>query len=615
MPNTRCGCWCRASAVAYVDLRPNHFNSQITVGNTLAPELTWLCRRLRPFFAWHLASFLCLAAASTLALLNPLILMWVIDRVLPRHNLDLILLSSVLLFVSYEGKVILSSLSSYLTLLATQRSALSMRMEVLRHLDSLSFDFHESQPVGARIYPLQEPIEELSYFGSDLFPAISRTILLTAFTIIAMLALSTPLTLLILPSIPAFLVARYRLRNILEQRADNAQRCRVNLSAFLQEHISSIGQIQLLQQEKHQERRAFCMFANAARSQVKLTLAGVQFTICTSLPIAAAAACILGFGTWTVLRGKLTAGGLIALYTYAFQLFEPLTNTVEMYSRAQRMFSSIRQIQRTLSLSPSITDSHGFITHSQAVSEHIVFRNVKFGYQRHKNILTLPHLSIPSGELVGVVGRNGAGKSTFAKLVARLYETSAGSIMIGASEIRAIPLEVLRSRVAYVAGTPVLFDGTLMDNLRLGNHTATIGELREVADLVGLTAFINSLPKGWTQPLGPGGHLLSGGQRQAVALARALLRKPHIAILDEATSALDAPTELLVIQRIPKFLSGVTLLFISHRLTNIAFLDRVLVFDAGRVAEDGTHNSLHKSARFYTELLRASNNMNSGTRS
>src|ERR1700693_439428 len=256
MPNTRCGCWCRASAVAYFDLRPNHFNSQITVGNTLAPELTWLCRRLRPFFSRHLASFLCLAAASTLALLNPLILMWVIDRVLPRHNLDLILLSSVLLFVSYEGKVILSSLSSYLTLLATQRSALSMRMEVLRHLDSLSFDFHESQPVGARIYPLQEPIEELSYFGSDLFPALSRTILFTAFTIIAMLALSTPLTLLILPSIPAFLVARYRLRNILEQRADNAQRCRVNLSAFLQEHISSIGQIQLLQQEKHQERRA-----------------------------------------------------------------------------------------------------------------------------------------------------------------------------------------------------------------------------------------------------------------------------------------------------------------------------------------------------------------------
>jgi ABC-type multidrug transport system fused ATPase/permease subunit len=301
----------------------------------------------------------------------------------------------------------------------------------------------------------------------------------------------------------------------------------------------------------------------------------------------------------------LTAGGLVAFYSYVFQLFDPLGGALEMYARAQRMFSNVRQVQGTLSLQPSVKDSLVSAPFHPGTA-HIVFRDVKFGYLQHQELLSIPNLSIRHGERVGVVGRNGAGKSTFAKLVARLYDASSGSITIGTSEIRSIPLKALRSIVCYVPGIPVLFDGNLIDNLRFGNRATTTDELREVVELVKLAPLIQSLPRGWNEPIGPGGSFLSGGQRQAVALARALLRRPRILILDEATAALDAPTELLLLHRLPKFLCGMTLLFISHRLTNLVFLDRILVFDAGRLTEDGTHSSLEKTGKTYSELLRTS---------
>jgi ATP-binding cassette subfamily B protein len=576
------------------------------VRNPLPAELLWLYKRVRHLFAWHLASFLCLTAGSALALLNPLVLMWVIDRALPARNLTFLFYAAVLIFLSYEGRVVLTCFGSYLTLRATQRSALSMRMEVLKHLDSLSADYHENTAVGARLYPLREPIEEIAYFGSDLLPTLLRTALITAFTLSAMFLLNPRLTVFVLPAIPAFLIARYRFRRLLAERSDTMQADRTNVSAFLQEHISSIVQIQSLQQEKRQERLAFHSMANAARSQVGLALAAVQFTVWTSLPIAAAAAVILGSGAWTVLQGAMTVGGLVAFYGYIFQLFDPLSGALETYARAQRTFSSIRQIQAMLSLRPSVSDNKHAAPVPFGPACPIRFKNVSFGYPRQRDFVAIPRLLIESGEHVAIVGENGAGKSTFAKLAARLYDPDSGSVTIGDSDARDIPLKQFRSLVSYVPATPVLFDDTLTENLRLGSLCAGIRQIEEVTELVDLCSFVEALPRGWSEPLGPSGGLLSGGQRQRLALARALLRRPRILILDEATSGLDPAAELLILRRIPAFLPGTTILFVSHRLANVTRMDRILVFQQGRIAEDGSHHVLQAAGKLYAELQRTS---------
>jgi len=212
----------------------------------LPPELVWLIKEIRPLLHWHLASFLCITAGSLLALLSPLLLKWLIDGIIPQRRIGLLLLAVLLIFLGHEGRVALTSLGSYLMLSASQKMGLTLRMRLLEHLDTLSADYYEDTPVGAAMYPLKEPIEEISYFGSDLLPAILRMLLTTAFTLAAMSALSPVLTLTILPLMPVFLVTRQYFRRKLASEADAAQDDRLAWSNFLEEHLSSVISIQLL---------------------------------------------------------------------------------------------------------------------------------------------------------------------------------------------------------------------------------------------------------------------------------------------------------------------------------------------------------------------------------
>jgi len=568
----------------------------------LPQELVWLYRRIRSLLGWHLASFGLLTVASVLALLNPLMLMWVVDRAIPYRDVSLLIIAVVIIFAGSQLRSTLTGFGAYLTLRASQLTALHIRMEIFGRLDLLSAEYHERIPTGQRLYVLREPIEEVAYFGSNLVPVILRTLLVTTFTLCAMVALNPRLTLLVLPAVPAFLVVRHRYRMLLARRSDVVHAARAESSAFLEEHLSTVIQIQQLQLERRQERRAFHSFCAVLRSQVRLSAGQVQFATWTNLPIAAAAALIIGFGAWASLRGAMTVGALVAFYGYVFQLFEPLAGGVESYAQAQRTFSSIRYLQSILNLKPAVTDKPG-ATYTQPLAHYdIAFIDVSFGYERLKGFLSVPRLFIREGERVAIVGENGAGKSTFAKLAARVYDTETGTISIGGVSFDRIPLSRLRALVSYVPSVPLLFDATLLDNLRLDNRDLESEQIEAAIDLVELHSLVVSLPRGLSQPIGPAGCLLSEGQRQRVALARALLRRPRVLILDEGTSAIEPTSELSMLQAISRFLPGITILFVSHRLSNLPWLDRILVFQRGRIAEDGCHHDLSSTGTLYREL-------------
>jgi ABC-type multidrug transport system fused ATPase/permease subunit len=553
----------------------------------LPSEFLWLIREIRPLVHWHFASFLSITAGGLLALLSPLLLKWLIDGIIPQKRIGLLLVAVALFFVGHHGRVALTSLGSYLMLSASQKMALSLKMNLLRHLDKLSADYYDSTPVGAAMYPLKDPVEEIAYFGSDLLPAILRMLLTTGFTVSAMAALSPVLTLTILSLIPVFLVTRQHFRRKLTDEADAAQEARLAWSNFLEEHLSSVISIQLLGQEKRQERRAFRLLACSLRSQQGLYRTATRFAVWSSLAVVLAMTAVISYGGMSVLGGTLSVGSLVAFYGFVTQLFDPLSGASELYSRAQKTLASIRQVQAALRLRPSVTNTAGALVLPTQYATELELAAVEFGYARNKDLLRIPFLRIPAGEHVAIAGENGAGKSTLAKLLPRLYDPIAGEVRLGGNDVRNIQLKSLRQIVSYLPRDPVLFDGTIASNWLFIRPTASQPELEEAIEMVELSDLVASLPAGVRERIGPDGCQLSGGERQRLALARAFLQKPRILILDEATSCLDPSAEAEILRRLRRTLDLSTFIVISHRLSTFPEFGRVLFLSHGRIVSDG----------------------------
>jgi ABC-type multidrug transport system fused ATPase/permease subunit len=548
-------------------------------------EIRWLFRRARAFLRWHIASACCITIAGSLALLAPLLLKWLIDEVLPSGRVELLIFAAGLLLLCFQGRAAFASLGSYIITLASQRMALDLRLLLLRHLGTLSADYHERTAIGVSMYPLKEPIEEIAYFGSDLLPAILRMFLAIVLTLGTLLMLNARMTLVVLPLVPSFLVARKYFRDRLEEDSSAVQDNRIAWNGFLQEHLSSMVTLQLLRQERRQERIAFRHLARTAQACKKLSESGMSLAFCTSLTVSLAVSAVIGYGGWSVLRGSLTIGGLVAFYSYMTQLFDPLSAAAETYVRAQKTFASIRQVQSVLACQPSVRPCPTAIKFP-ADSHAIELHEVRFRYPSEGGGLSIQHLTIEGGEYIAVVGENGAGKSTLAKLVVRLYDVESGTISIGGQDVRAIEIDSFRKHLCYAPSHPILFDTSLHNNLRLGKATASAAELEQVLECVGLADWADPTPESPTRRIGPGGYRLSGGQRQRVAIARAILQRPCILILDEATSSLDARSEQRLLFNLRKVLPGTTIITMSHRLSAVFCSERVIVLESGSVVDD-----------------------------
>lgn len=569
----------------------------------IPPELRWLFPKVKPQLPLHAASFLCLTLASLLALVTPLSIRWLIDSILPAHDLHLLIISIGLIFTSYEGKAALNAFGGYLTFRATQHTALALRVSLLRHLDSLSADYFDRTPVGELLYQFEGPIDEISYFGSDLLPSILRTVIAAGVTLSAMTVLSPLLTLIVVPIVPAFLVLRHRYRSRIGHQADIVQAARSKFSSFLQEHLSAMTQIQLLRHTEPQERKASELLSNTVCSQDALCKTGAFFSALSNLAIVTGIAVTLACGSLMVFSGKLTIGTLVAFYSLLVQLFDPLSMAMEMYSRSQRTFSSIRQVRTVLEIAPAVREHRYAKPFAPDLPLDLAFRDVSFGYQRRSCGIRIPRLEIPQGERVAIVGPNGAGKSTLAKLVARIYDVESGEILIAGSDVREVTLTSLRSSVCYLPAQPILFHRSIADNLRVGRFDSTRGDLERALRLVGLTKYLDGFPGSLDEYIEPSGSNLSNGERQRVAIARALLHRPRILILDETTSSLDPNSEEIMLRMIDRTLPDSTLIVVSHRLHSISRMGRILVMRKGQIVGDGNHSALNATNLFYAEFL------------
>jgi subfamily B ATP-binding cassette protein MsbA len=548
-------------------------------------ELRWLLAQVKPFLRLHVGSYVCILFTSVLVLIDPLIVRLLIDEVIPQRRISWLPLIAAGFFTTYIGRLGFESLSSILNFRAVQRMTFRMRLKLLRHLQRLSAEYHDNRPLGDTLHRVQVDVEQVASISSELIPSVLRIVTVFTLVTITMVAINYRLTAIVLPLIPVFLIVRRRFHHRLRHASDSVQEHSGKVIGFLEEHLSSIVQVQLLTCEQREARRFAHLSGQAVRAQVKRRMIELFFSSLLYLIVVAGMASVLCYGGYQVITGTLTEGGLVAFYGYILQLFIPLYGVVDIYAKLQRVGASVRRLMEITDAETVVQDRPGALMLPSHTSAGIEFKGVSFNYHSSCPVLKTINLRVNSGERVALVGMSGNGKSTVARLVARLYDARAGTVLIEGVDVRDIALRSLRSSVIFVPQDPVLFDVTLRENLLYGNPQASREELDEVTKLAQLDKVIQRLPKGLDESLGPRGNRLSGGERQRVALARALLQHPKVLILDECTSALDAVTERNLLNALDDHLRNVTTIIISHRPYPTSWADRQVHLSYGQIID------------------------------
>ena len=565
-------------------------------------QFRWFARQVQPLLGAHALSMTLIVLTSLMYLVDPLLLKWLIDRILPKRDFHLLLLAAAGFFGIYVCRLGLSALAGLVSFRTVQDLVFRIRLSILEKMNRLSADYHETTSIGEKLYRMEQDVDQVAELGSSLVPYALQTTFNAIFVVATMFALNFRLTSMVLPLVPLFFVFRKCFDSRLKEASDAAQGQSSKESSFLQEHLASVIQIQLLHQEENQkqlflERAGARKRALNHRNLVEILFRTSYMTIITLGTIA-----ILGYGSYQVFVGALTVGGLVASYSYVARLFDPLNAAVEIYSRLNRMSTSIRRILEVIEVVPSVSDRPDGIHFRGPIKGNIELKDISFSYCIGTPVLQKLNLKLDAGRKVALVGVSGSGKSTVAKLIARLYEPVNGAVYIDGMDLRSVRLESLRTRICYVMQEAILFDRTLKENLLLGKPSATTKELllaMEIADLDGL---LRRLPNGWETPLGPRGNALSGGERQRVALARAVLQRPSLMLLDESTSALDVPSERRIFASLAHYFSEQTILFISHRISALKWVDHIVVLNQGTVEDQGTHDQLMGRSVLYMGL-------------
>jgi ATP-binding cassette, subfamily B, bacterial len=481
-----------------------------------------------------------------------------------------------------------------------------IRQKIYSHLLTLSPAFFEQQRVGDVLSRLSNDTQVLEGVVTSAFSFALRNAVLLLGGLV-MLAITSPkLLVYVLVCVPLVIVPVVFLGRKVRKLAKASQDRLADAMARGDETIHAVRTVQAYAREGYESQRFSDrindLFANAAeRERISAALAASVIVLAFM-----AVSVILWIGGHEVLAGKMTAGQLSAFVFYAVMVATATGAISEVFGQLKRAAGASERIRELLVTNTEIAEPAQPVNLPQgsAARGDIVFDCVTFSYPTRPDAEALKNFSlvVKSGEVVALVGPSGAGKSTVFQLLLRFYDPKAGRISIDAVDVKSAALEALRQRFALVSQDPVIFSGSVMENVRYGDLSATDDAVRTACDAAHVTEFANALPKGLDTELGERGVRLSGGQRQRVAIARAILANRPVLLLDEATSALDAESEVLVTDAIERLARKHTTLIIAHRLSTVQNADRIVVIDEGRVIAQGTHSELMTSSPLYARL-------------
>ena len=588
-------------------------------------QLRWF-KYVKPYLPWFILGPLCMIIEVIGEVIMPKLLAYIIDFGV-KHEIEempawLNWLYGVLGQTPGEGSgpivvalavgMVLTAVlmmnggvgGAYFGAKAAVNFAADLRADIYRKVQTFSFSNIDKFNTGSLVTRLTNDVTQLQNFVNTLLRMALRAPGMLIGALIMAIVLNPELALVLAVAVPLLIVGIIIFIRVGFPRFSAMQEKVDSLNANVQENMTNVRVVKSFVREEHENQRFSDTNADLKRAGRRAMMVMICMSPLMTLFMNAAVMAVLWFGGNMVLGGDMLVGDLTSFVTYITQILSSLMMVTMLFMLASRAMASGRRIKEVMNEEIDISDLAAACPDKQVERGEIEFRNVTFRYYKHSEgkVLDNVNLKIEAGSTVGIIGSTGSGKTTLVSMIPRLYDADEGEILVDGVNVKDYSLYNLREGVGMVLQKSVLFSGTIEDNLRWGDGDADMETLRAAADSAQADGFIMSFQKGYESDLGQGGTNVSGGQKQRLCIARALLKKPKILILDDSTSAVDTATEARIRETFRGSLKDATKIIIAQRITSVMEADQIIVVNEGRITGVGTHDELLSGNVEYKEI-------------
>ncbi len=563
----------------------------------------WLLGYLRPHWPFAVLGMLLSLSVTGLSLVPPYLMRTLVDEVIEKRNFGLLPVLTLTLVSIYAINTIMSIAQSYTLSYLAQKVVFSMRSQVYEHLQLLSMGFYDRISSGRVLSRVTDDVGRVNWFLVWGIPNLVINSLQIIGIGMILFTLNLGLAVFALLPVPMIVIGIPLFRKKARRVYHKAWRRWADMSSLLVDTIPGAIVVKAYSQEKFEVKRLIERMTMVVKSNLETTRLNLSFFPMLGFTASVGAAIVWYIGGGQVLSGTLTLGTLWMFVSYMWMFYGPIQSLTNLVQPLQEAITSGERVLEIVELQPDIKDAEDAVSFN--FRGDIEFKNVSFGYQPYIPVVKNITLSIRAGETIGIVGPSGGGKTTLTKLLLRFYDPSEGSILIDGVDIRKIKIQTLRKQVGIVQQDPFLFYGSVAFNISYGKIDSTPEEIIAAAKAANAHDFIMSSYAGYDSHVGERGSRISGGERQRIAIARAILTDPKILVMDEATSSVDTLTERQIQKALENLVVGRTTIIIAHRLSTLQKADRIVVIDKGKIVEVGNHEELVKAGGLYSKLYSA----------